>query len=279
MTDARTEKPVTIIGPSMDAGDYWRDVWRHRDLILFLAWRDILVRYRQTFIGVGWTVLRPLASMIVFTLVFGQLAQLPSAGMPYIMIVLTGLLPWQLFSMVLAGANESLITNSHLISKIYFPRIIIPISSVAVCVIDTMISLVLVIALLVWYGFVPGWQIILLPFVIVLAASTGLGLGLMVAPFNAHYRDVKHIIPIALQIGVFASPVAYATTLLPAKWQPLYALNPVVGIIDLFRWSVLGDRGLIYPPSIAYTLVFTVLSLGVGIRAFRRMEANLADVM
>jgi lipopolysaccharide transport system permease protein len=279
MTDSGTKKPITIIGPSVEAIDYWRDVWRHRDLIMFLAWRDILVRYRQTIVGVGWTVLRPLASITVFTLVFGHLAQLPSAGIPYILIVLTGLLPWQLFSTVLTGANESLLANSHLISKVYFPRIIIPMSSLAVCIVDTIVSFILVVALLCWYGFVPGWQIILLPFITMFAAATGLGLGLIVAPFNAHYRDFRQIIPIALQLGVFASPVAYATTLLPAKWQPIYALNPAVGIIDLFRWCVLGDRDLIYPPSIAYSLVFTALALGLGIRAFRRMEANLADVM
>src|SRR5262249_21781659 len=156
-------------------------------------------------------------------------------GVLYILIVLTGLLLWQLFSLVLAVTTESLITNSHLISKIYFPRIIIPISSIAVCVVDTIVSFILVIALLLWHGFVPGWQIVLLPFIAVLAALTGLGLGFVAAPFNAHYRDFRQIIPIVLQLGVFASPVAYVTTLLPAKWQPLYALNPAVGIIDLFR--------------------------------------------
>jgi len=279
MTATETEKPITTIGPSVQPKDYWRDVWRHRELIGFLAWRDLLVRYRQTLVGVGWTVLRPLSTVLVYTLVFGYLAQLPSGGVPYVLIVLTGLLPWQLFSLVLTATNESLVTNAHLISKIYFPRIIIPISSIVVCVVDTIVSFVLVVVLLFWYGFVPGWQIVLLPFITVIAALTGLGLGLIAAPLNAHYRDFRLIIPLVLQLGVFGSPVAYATTLLPANWQPVYALNPVVGIIDLFRWAVLDQRDLIYPPSIAWTLVFTAVSLCIGIRAFRRMEANLADVM
>jgi lipopolysaccharide transport system permease protein len=272
-------KQTTIITPGSGSGTYWQDVWRHRELIAFLAWRDLLVRYKQTVIGIAWTILKPLATMLVYTFVFGRIAQLPSHGVPYTLLVLTGLLPWQLFSIVFSVSSESLIANAHLVSKVYFPRIIIPFSSIAVCIIDHLISFVLIFAMMAWYGVPLGPQILLLPFVTVLAALTALGIGLIAAALNAHYRDFRQLIPILLQLGVFVCPVGYATSLLPEKWQFIYALNPVVGIIDAFRWCILGKTELIFPPSILVTIVFTVVTLFYGIRVFRRLESTFADVM
>ena len=274
-----TEKLTTVISSRSQPAHYWLDVWRHRELIGFLAWRDLLVRYKQTVIGIAWTVLKPLATLLVYTVVFGQIARLPSSGLPYVLVVLTGLLPWQLFSIVFTSASECLIANAHLVAKVYFPRIIIPLSSIIVCIVDHLVSLVLVVVLLAWYGIVPGWQILLLPLITVLAALTALGVGLIAASLNAHYRDFRQLIPLALQLGVFASPVGYATGILPPKWQLLYSLNPVVGIIDSFRWCILNRTDLIFPPSVLVTIAFAVASLLYGVRIFRRYEDTFADVM
>jgi lipopolysaccharide transport system permease protein len=270
---------MMIITPDGDDKDYWKNVWRHRELLVFLAWRDMLVRYKQTVVGVTWTVLRPLASILIYTLVFGILAQLPSQGVPYTLIVLTGILPWQLFSIVLMVSSESLIANAHLVQKVYFPRIIIPVSSVSVCVLDHLISFVLIFIMLAWYGLPLGWQIVLLPLVTLLATLIALGLGLMAAALNTYFRDLRQLIPIALQVGVFICPVAYATNLLAPKWQLLYSLNPMVGVIDAFRWCILGRSDLIYAPSIAIAIVWAVVSLYFGIKVFRNMEAGFSDVM
>jgi len=273
------EKLTTVITPRSQSNQYWLDVWRHRELIGFLAWRDLLVRYKQTVVGVAWTVLKPLATMLVYTVVFGQIARLPSSGLPYVLIVLTGLLPWQLFSTVFTVASECLIANAHLVAKVYFPRLIIPLSSIVVCVVDHLVSFVLVAGLMFWYGIVPGWKILLLPFVTILAAFTALGVGLIAASLNAHYRDFRQLIPLALQLGVFASPVGYATGILPAKWQMVYALNPVVGIIDSFRWCILDRPELIFAPSVLFTIAFAAITLFFGVRIFRGYENTFADVM
>lgn len=274
-----TQKPITIITPSSQSDHYWGDVWRHRELIAFLAWRDLLVRYKQTVVGIAWTVLKPLTTILVYTFVFGYIAQLPSHGVPYVLLVLTGLLPWQLFSVVFAVTSESLMSNAHLVSKVYFPRIIIPISSIAVCIVDHLVSFALIGILLVWYGVMPGLQIVLLPLVTVLAALTALGVGLIAASLNTHFRDFRQLIPLMLQLGVFVSPVAYATGILSPKWQMLFALNPVVGIIDAFRWCILGRSEMIFAPSVLVSIVFTAFTLLFGIRLFRRLEDTFADVM
>ncbi len=272
-------KDVVVITPDRGAENYWRDVWRERELLAFLAWRDLLVRYKQTLVGITWTVLRPLATILVYTFVFGILAQLPSFGVPYTLIVLTGLLPWQLFSLVLIVSSESLLANGHLVQKIYFPRIVIPISSIVVCVVDHLVAFVLIFPMLLWFGIAPGWQILLLPLVTLLAVACALGLGLIAAALNTHYRDLRQLIPIALQVGVFLCPVAYATSLVGERWQWLFALNPMVGIIDAFRWCILGRVELIYPPSILVSIVFAAVSLVIGIKVFRRLEASFSDVM
>jgi homopolymeric O-antigen transport system permease protein len=272
-------KQVTIITSRMASETYWIDFWRHRELIMFLAWRDLVVRYKQTVVGVAWNVLKPLASLIIYTFVFGRVAQLPSQGVPYVLLVLAGLMPWMLFSSVFTAVSESLIANAHLVSKVYFPRIVIPVSSVIISVVDNLVAVVLLAVLMLWYGMIPGWQILLLPFVVFMAVSTAFGVGLIIAVFNAQFRDFRHLIPFALQLGVFVSPVGYATSVIPAKWQLFFALNPVVGVVDSFRWCVLGTRELIYPPSVIVTLVFAVITTVVGVNVFRRHEADIADVM
>ncbi len=272
-------RQLTVITADCQDEHYWLDVWRHRELAVFLAWRDLVVRYKQTVIGVAWTLLRPLASILVYTMVFGIIARLPSEGVPYSLLVLTGLLPWQLFSLVLIVSSESLTSNSALINKVYFPRIIIPFSSIVVCVVDHFIAFGLIFAMLFWYGMMPQWQIILLPLVTILAALTALGFGLTAAALNTKYRDIRHLIPIVIQLGMFVCPVAYATSLLPEKWQWVYALNPVVGIIDAFRWCILGKPDLIFPPSIFISLGMSAVFFVIGIVLFRRQESTLADVM
>lgn len=272
-------KEITVISPDRRDEDYWRDLWRERELFYFLAWRDLLVRYKQTIIGVAWTVLRPLASILVYTFVFGILAQLPSEGVPYTLVVLTGLLPWQLFSLALIVSSDSLLANAHLVQKVYFPRLVIPLSSVVVCVVDHLISFLLVFGLMLWFGLWPKPQFLLLPFVTLLAVACALGLGLIAAALNTRYRDLRQLIPIVLQVGVFICPVAYLTSLVSPKWQMIYALNPMVGIIDAFRWCILGRTDIIYPPSILVSIVFAVVSVVIGIKVFRKMEDSFPDMM
>ena len=277
--DELETKPVTIITSRYASETYWQDCWRHRELVLFLAWRDLVARYKQTVVGVAWTVLKPLTTLLIYSFIFGRVAGLPSQGVPYILLVLTGLMPWQLFSTVFSAASESLVANAHLVSKVYFPRLIIPVSSVALSVVDHLVAFALMAVLMLWYGVMPGWQILLLPFVMLLAVLAALGIGLIFAVLNAQFRDFRQLIPFALQLGVFVSPVGYATSVLPEKWQIVYALNPVVGIVDSFRWCILGGRELIYPPSIFVTVVFVAVTMVVGINTFRRHETDIADVM
>lgn len=272
-------KDVRIITPEASEATYWADVWRERELLGFLAWRDLIVRYKQTIIGVAWTILKPLSVILVYTFVFGTLAQLPSHGVPYTLIVLTGLLPWQLFQLVLVVCSDSVLSNAALVQKVYFPRIIIPISSIVVCVVDHLISFLIVFALLVWFKVVPGPQIVLLPAITLLATACGLGLGLIAAALNVRYRDVRQLLPIILQAGVFMSPVAYTSSLIQGKWAWIYALNPMTGVIDAFRWCVLGRSELIFPPSIPIAMIFAAASLYAGVKVFRRLEPNFADEM
>lgn len=272
-------KKLIIITPERRDENYWRDLWREREMFYFLAWRDLLVRYKQTIIGVAWTVLRPLASILVYTFVFGILAQLPSEGVPYTLVVLTGLLPWQLFSLVMIVSSDSLLANSHLVQKVYFPRLIIPLSSIVVCVVDHLVSFILVFGLMLWFGVWPKPQFLLLPFVTLLAVACAFGIGLIAAALNTRFRDLRQLIPIILQVGVFICPVAYLTSLLSPKWQMVYALNPMVGIIDAFRWCILGRTDIIYPPSILVSIVFAGVSLYFGIKIFRSMEESFSDMM
>jgi lipopolysaccharide transport system permease protein len=259
---------------------YWRDLWRYRELFRVLAWRDVAVRYKQTVIGAGWAVIRPFLTMIVFTVIFGKLANLPSVGTaPYAIMVFAGMLPWTFFSSAFSDASGSLVSNANLISKVYFPRLIVPVAAVAVALVDFIINFLMMAAMMIWYRFLPGWQIVLLPEFMVLAMLAGLGPGLWLTALNVKYRDVRYIIPFLVQLGVYASPVGYSSDIVPQQWRLLYSLNPVVGVIDGFRWCILGGQSQLYLPGFLLSIVVTAFFLWLGIHRFRKMEKGFADLM
>lgn len=258
---------------------YWRDLWRYRELFYFLAWRDILVRYKQTAIGVLWALIRPLLTMIVFTLVFGKLAKLPSGGVPYPILVFAALLPWQFFSSAFTEAGNSLITNSNLISKVYFPRLVVPTSAVIVSFADFLISGVILAGLMLWYGYSPDLRIVFLPLFILIAFAAAMGSGLWVAALNVEYRDFRYIVPFVVEFGLYVSPVGFSSSIVPEKWRLLYSLNPMVGVIDGFRWSILGGSARIFWPGFLLSIFMVLAMLISGIVYFRRMEKTFADVI
>lgn len=268
-----------VIEAGKTEGQYWRDIWRYRELFYFLSWRDILVRYKQTVIGIAWSLIRPLLTMIVFTIVFGKLAKLPSEGVPYPILVYTALLPWQFFSNSLSESSNSLITNSNLLSKIYFPRLILPTSSVIVGIVDFLISFVILIVLMVWFQFIPQWRILALPLFLTLALVTSLGFGLWLAALNVKYRDFRYIVPFIVQFGLYISPVGFSSTIVPEKWRLLYSINPMVGVIDGFRWAILGQSIKLYWPGFILSLVLTVVIFLSGLRYFRHTERVFADII
>jgi len=267
-----------IIEAGRTSKHYWKDLWRYRELFYFLAWRDILVRYRQTAIGFAWAILRPLLTMLVLTVVFGRVARLPSEGVPYPVLVFSAMLPWQFFSNSLTESSNSLVTNANLITKIYFPRLVIPASSVIVGMVEFAISFLILAVLLVWYQFMPTWRILFLPLLIVLAFLTALGPGLIVTVLNVKYRDFRYIIPFVVQFGLYVSPVGYSSSRIQGAWRLLYSLNPMVGVIDGFRWAICGNQP-IYWPGFVISLTLTGLLLVFGLRFFRRMERQFADVI
>ena len=222
---------------------YWRDLWRYRELFRVLAWRDVAVRYKQTVIGAAWAVIRPFLTMVVFTVIFGKLANLPSEGTaPYAIMVFTGMLPWTFFSSALADTSNSLIGNANLISKVYFPRLIVPMAAIGVAFVDFAINFMILVALMIWYQFMPDWQFLLLPVFVALALVAGLGPGLWLTALNVKYRDFRYITPFLVQLGLYASPVGYSSSIIPEQWRLLYSLNPIVGVIDGFRWCMLGGQ-------------------------------------
>ena len=268
-----------LIEPNRPALHYWQDVWRYRELFWFLVWRDILVRYKQTVIGVAWSVIRPLATMLAFTVVFGLLAKLPSAGVPYPLLVFAAMLPWNFCSNALSESSGSLIGNANLLTKVYFPRIIIPVSSIIVSLIDFVISLVIMAAIMIWYGYLPDWRVITLPLFLLLAFLPVAGAGLWFAALNVKYRDFRYVVPFMLQFGLYVSPVGFSSSIVPEKWRLLYALNPMVGVIDGFRWALLnGSVGLFWPGLVFSTGLSLVLLL-TGLWFFRKTERILADVI
>lgn len=260
--------------------NYWRDLWRYRELFQVLAARDVAVRYKQTVIGIVWAVMRPFLTMLIFTIIFSRIAKLPSDGdAPYALMVLAGLLPWTFFSTALGDASLSLVTNSNLISKVYFPRLIIPTATIVVSFVDLLISFVILVAMMVWYRFAPTVNILALPLFVILAFLTSLGPGLWITALNVKYRDFRYIIPFMLQFGLYVSPVGFSSTAVPEQWRLLYSLNPMVGVIDGFRWCILGGNSHIYWPSLTSTAVITVFFLWLGIRQFRKMEKTFADLI
>ena len=258
---------------------YWQDLWNYRELFYFLAWRDILVRYKQTAIGILWALIRPFLTMVVFTVVFGNLAKLPSQGVPYPILVFAAMLPWQFFANSLSESSNSLISNSNLISKVYFPRLIVPASAVIVSFVDFMISGMILLGLMAWYNFVPSWRIITIPLFIFVAFIAAMGVGLWLAALNVEYRDFRYIVPFIVQFGLYISPVGFSSEIVPQQWRFLYSLNPMVGVIDGFRWAILGGESQIYFPGFLLSLVIIVLLLWSGIWYFRRMERTFADVI
>lgn len=259
---------------------YWRDLWRYRELFAILAWRDVAVQYKQTAIGAAWAVVRPLITMAVFVVIFGRLAKLPSdGGAPYPVMVMAGMLPWFLFSTVLGNGANSLVQNSNLISKVYFPRLIVPVASSMVALVDFAITLVLLFLMMAWMQVMPDWRILLLPLFILLAFLTALGPALIMTSLNVKYRDFRFIVPFVVQFGLYVSPVGFSSSVVPEKWRVLYALNPVVGVIDGFRWSLLGGASPLDPARLLTGLGMTALFLWFGIRTFRATERTFADLV
>jgi lipopolysaccharide transport system permease protein len=258
---------------------YWRDLWRYRELFLFLAWRDILVRYKQTVIGIVWALGKPLITMIVFTLVFSKLAKLPSDGVPYPILVFAALLPWQFFSGAFSGAGDSLVSNAGMISKVYFPRLVIPASAVIVAFVDFLISFAILIGLMVWYGFAPNMRMLTLPLFTLVAFAAAMGTGLWIAALNVKYRDFRIIVPFVVQFGLYISPVGFSSNIVPEKWRLLYSINPMVGVIDGFRWAILGGNTQLYWPGFLLSLALVMVILITGIIYFRKTEKTFADVI
>ena len=271
---------LTILEPGRAERNYWLDLWYYRELFAILAWRDVSVRYKQTVIGILWAVIRPFLTMVVFTIIFGKIADLPADGSaPYPVMVFAGMLPWFLFSSILSEASNSLIGNANLISKVYFPRLIIPTSSAVVAMVDFLINLSMLALIMIWYGFLPGWQIIFLPAFILLAVLASLGPALWITALNVKYRDFRYIIPFIVQFGLYVSPVGFSSAVVPNQWRLLYSLNPVVGIIDGFRWCLLGGESQLYLPGFLSSLGVVAFFLWFGIRFFRRTEKTFADMV
>jgi len=268
-----------IIEPGRAEKNYWRDLWRYRELFQVLAWRDVSVRYKQTVIGVLWVVIRPFLTMVVLTFIFGRIAKLPSEGdAPYALMVFAGMLPWTFFATALNDASNSLVTNSNLISKVYFPRLIVPTSTVMVALVDFCVSFVILVAMMVWYQYLPNAQFMLLPLFVVLAFLASLGPSLWITSLNVKYRDFRYIIPFIVQFGLYVSPVGFSSSVIPEQWRLLYSLNPVVGVIDGFRWCILGGDDL-YWPGVLTSAAVTLILLWFGVRQFRRMERRFADLL
>ncbi|MDY7020182.1 MAG: ABC transporter permease [Cyanobacteriota bacterium] len=258
---------------------YWNDLWRYRELFYFLAWRDILVRYKQTIIGMAWALIRPFMTMIVFTVVFGNIAKLPSDGVPYPILVFAAMLPWQFFSNSLSNCSNSLVGNANLISKVYFPRLIVPTSAVVVSFVDFMVSGMILLGLMAWYNFIPNWRIVTLPLFIAIAIIASIGGGLWLASLNVKYRDFRYIVPFIVQFGLYISPVGFSSSIVPEEWRFIYSLNPMVGVIDGFRWAILGNDTQIYWPGFTLSVGLVFLLFCSGIWYFRKVERTFADVI
>lgn len=259
---------------------YWLDLWRYRELFQVLAWRDVTIRYKQTAIGVAWAVIRPVLTMAIFTVVFGRLAKLPSdGGAPYPLMVFAGLLPWTFFSTALADASASLVSNSNLISKVYFPRLIVPTATVVASFVDFAISLAIMACLMAWYRFVPDWRVLLLPAFALLAFLASLGPALWITSVNVRYRDFRYVIPFLVQFGLYVSPVGFSASVIPEKWRLLYSLNPMVGVIDGFRWCLLRGHSPLNLQSLGICVAVTGFFLWIGLAQFRRLERSFADLL
>lgn len=272
-----SEKFDLIIEPNRTASAFIKELIRYRELFYFLAWRDILVRYKQTVVGIAWSVVRPFLTMVVFVIIFGRLAKLPNEGVPYPILVFAAMLPWQYFSNAMQESSNSLIAESRLISKVYFPRLIVPTSSVIVSAVDFVISFVLLGLLMLYYGFTPSVNIFFMPFFFILASMSALGMGFWLSALNVKYRDFRYIVPFMVQFGLYISPVGFSTSVVPERWRLLYSLNPMVGVIDGFRWCLLGADNVIYFPGLLASLFISFALFLSGVRFFRKTERFFAD--
>jgi lipopolysaccharide transport system permease protein len=273
------QERVLVLEAGRTERNYWSDLWAYRELFAILAWRDIAVQYKQTVIGVAWAVIRPLLTMVIFTVVFGTLAKLPTEGTaPYPVMVMAGMLPWFLFSTILSQAANSLVSNSNLIGKVYFPRLIVPTASSIVALVDFLVTFLLLLGLMVVLGFYPSWQILFLPFFVILAVLAALGPALILASLNVRYRDFRFIVPFIVQFGMYVSPVGFASSVVPENLRLIYSINPAVGVIDGFRWCLLGGQANLYWPGFALSLVVVAFFLWLGIRTFRATEKTFADL-
>lgn len=270
-----------VIEAGRTESQYWKDLWRYRELFYFLAWRDILVRYKQTAIGIAWALIRPFLTMVVFTVVFGKLANLESKtpDVPYAILVFAAMLPWQFFANALSECSNSLISNSNLISKVYFPRLIVPASAVIVSFVDFLVSGMILLALMAWYNFVPDWRILTLPLFIAIAFAAAMGAGLWLAALNVKYRDFRYIVPFIVQFGLYISPVGFSSNIVPEQWRLVYSLNPMVGVIDGFRWAILGGESQVYWTGFSISLALVALWFITGLWYFRKTERTFADVI
>ena len=274
------QEQVLILEPGRAEKNYWTDLWRFRELFLILAWRDLSVRYKQTVIGIVWAILRPFLTMVVFTVIFGRVAGLPSEGdAPYALMVFAGMLPWTLFATSLSEASSSLIDNANLISKVYFPRLIVPTATMVTALVDFLISFVILAGLMVFYRYAPSWRMLLLPAFTLLALLASLGPSLWITALNVKYRDFRYVIPFLVQFGLYVSPVGFSGNAIPEPWRLLYSLNPMVGVIDGFRWCILGGDSSIYLPGFILSLFVVASFLWLGISRFRKMEKTFADII
>jgi lipopolysaccharide transport system permease protein len=269
-----------IIEAGRSEKNYWTDLWRYRELFYILSWRDISVRYKQTVIGILWALIRPLLTMVVFTVIFGKMAKFPSDGnAPYAIMVYAGMLPWQFFSSAITATSNSLVGNTQLITKVYFPRLIIPVSSIITSFVDFIISFIILIFLMFYFSFLPTWRMAYLLGFLIITFLTALGFGLFITSLNVKYRDFRYIVPFIVQLGLYISPVGFSSSVIPEKYRLLYSLNPMVGVIDGFRWSILGDNSNIYIPGFILSLFVAVIFLIIGLMKFRKMEKTFADII
>jgi lipopolysaccharide transport system permease protein len=253
-----------------------RELWDYRELLYFFVWRDVKVRYKQTAIGAAWAILQPFLTMVVFSLFFGKLAHMPSNGLPYPIFYFSALLPWTYFATALQGATNTVVDHQNVITKVYFPRVILPLSAVVAGLVDFAVSFAVLLGMLVYYKINPGWTILLAPVLLLLAVLTALGVGLWLSALNAMYRDVRYVMPFLVQFWLFASPVAYPSKLVPARWRLLYGLNPMAGVIEGFRWAIVGQG---QPPGLMFAVsaVMTIVVLIGGLAFFQRLQSTIAD--
>jgi lipopolysaccharide transport system permease protein len=279
MANSEQGNSVLVIEAAHADRHYWRDLWRYRELMFFLAWKDVLVRYKQTVIGVVWAVVRPFLTMVVFTVIFGRLANMSSGGVPYPIMVFAALLPWQFFASAMGDASNSLVSNSHLVSKVYFPRIIIPLSAISVSLVDFIASLIVMVCLMAWFHYLPPIQVLALPLFLLLACAIATGGGMLLGALSVTYRDFRLVTPFIIQFGLYLSPVGFSSSVVPVHLRWLYNMNPMVGVIDGFRWCLLGGEHAFQWNSLSYSVLIAMGLITVGVRYFRATEKNFADVI